>query len=55
MIANVAFFLLMFLGVITGLGRLGFEQLDSILMTIFAMTGQIDFGLVILCFWQSPC
>lgn len=48
LLSNVAFFFLMFLGIITGVERLGFVQLDAILATIFTMTGQITFGLVIL-------
>ncbi|SEP89835.1 mechanosensitive ion channel [Neolewinella agarilytica] len=48
LLANVAFFFLMFLGVITGMERLEFTQLNQILSQIFEMTGQIAFGLVIL-------
>ncbi len=48
LLANVAFFFLMFLGIITGVERLGFERLDYMLSEIFEVTGQIAFGLVIL-------
>lgn len=48
LLANVAFFFLMFLGVITGVERLEFTQLNGILTQVFEMTGQIAFGLVIL-------
>ena len=48
LLANVAFFFLMFLGIITGVERLGFTRLDYILAEIFEITGQIAFGLVIL-------
>ena len=48
LISNVAFFFIMFLGIITGVERLGFERLDYILAEIFELTGQIAFGLVIL-------
>ena len=48
LIANVAFFFIMFLGIITGVERLGFERLNYILTEIFEVTGQIAFGLVIL-------
>lgn len=48
LLANVAFFFIMFIGIITGVERLGFDRLDGILSQIFEMTGQIGFGLVIL-------
>lgn len=48
LLANVAFFFIMFIGIITGVERLGFEQLDYILAEVFEVTGQIAFGLVIL-------
>lgn len=48
LLANVAFFFIMFIGIITGVERLGFDRLDGILAQIFELTGQIGFGLVIL-------
>ena len=48
LLANVAFFFLMFLGIITGIEQLGFERLNFILSDLFELTGQIAFGLVIL-------
>lgn len=48
LIANVAFFFIMFLGIITGVERLGFERLNYVLLEIFEITGQIAFGLVVL-------
>ena len=48
LLANVAFFFIMFLGIITGVERLGFARLNYILAEIFEVTGQIAFGLVIL-------
>jgi len=48
LLANVAFFFIMFIGIITGVERLGFHRLDGILAQIFELTGQIGFGLVIL-------
>jgi len=48
LLANIAFFFIMFIGIITGVERLGFDRLDAILAQVFEMTGQIGFGLVIL-------
>lgn len=48
LIANVVFFFIMFIGIITGMERLEFVRLNSILTEIFELTGQISFGLVIL-------
>jgi len=48
LLSNVAFFFIMFIGIITGVERLGFERLDQILAQVLEMTGQIGFGLVIL-------
>ena len=48
LISNVAFFFIMFLGIITGMERMGFDRLDYILAEIFELTGQVAFGLVIL-------
>lgn len=48
LISNAAFFFLMFLGIITGVERLGFDRLNLMLTDIFALTGQIAFGLVVL-------
>ena len=47
LLANVAFFFIMFLGIITGVEQLGFERINFILAEIFEVTGQIAFGLVI--------
>ncbi|TXF89460.1 hypothetical protein FUA23_10870 [Neolewinella aurantiaca] len=48
LIANVVFFFIMFIGIITGMERLEFVRLNYILTEIFELTGQISFGLVIL-------
>lgn len=48
LLANLAFFFIMFLGIITGVEQLEFERLNQILAEIFEVTGQIAFGLVIL-------
>ncbi|MCP9235256.1 mechanosensitive ion channel [Lewinella sp. JB7] len=48
LLANVAFFFIMFLGILTGVEQLEFDQLSYILGEIFEVTGQIAFGLVIL-------
>ncbi len=48
LIANVVFFFIMFIGIITGMERLEFVRLNGILTEIFELTGQISFGLVIL-------
>ena len=48
LIANVAFFFIMFIGIITGMERLEFTRLNGMLSEIFELTGQIAFGLVIL-------
>ncbi len=45
---NLAFFFLMFTGVITAVDQLNFGQLSGILNNLFEMTGQIFFGLVIM-------
>lgn len=47
-IGNMAFFFLMFTGVITGVEQLGMTALNDILNTIFQITGQVFFGIIIL-------
>lgn len=45
---NIAFFFLLFTGIITGAERLGMTALNDILATIFQISGQIFFGVIIL-------
>lgn len=45
---NVAFFFLIFTGVITGAEQLGMTALNEILATIFQISGQVLFGIIIL-------
>lgn len=45
---NVAFFFLIFLGIITGAERLGMTALNDILATVFQISGQVFFGIIIL-------
>lgn len=47
-IGNVAFFFLIFTGIITGAEQLGMTALNDILATIFQISGQVFFGLIIL-------
>ena len=47
-IGNVAFFFLLFTGIIAGAERLGLTALNDILDTVFDISGQIFFGMVIL-------
>ena len=48
MAGNVAFFFLIFLGIITGAERLGMTALNDILATVFQISGQVFFGIIIL-------
>jgi hypothetical protein len=48
LIGNIAFFFLMFTGIITGAERLGLSSLNDILNNIFQIAGQVFFGVVIL-------
>ncbi len=48
LVANAVFFFIMFIGIITGVERLEFVRLNSMLSEVFALTGQIAFGLVLL-------
>ena len=48
LLANIAFFFIMFFGIITGIEQLGFDRINYILTEILEVTGQIAFGLVIL-------
>lgn len=48
MAGKVAFFFLIFTGIITGAERLGMTALNDILATIFQISGQVFFGVVIL-------
>ncbi len=45
---NVAFFFIMFTGIISGTEKLGLVQLTTTLNNIYALTGQILFGMVIM-------
>ena len=48
LIANLAFFFLMFTGIITAVEKLGFTQLTEVLGNLFEVSGQIFFGLAIM-------
>ena len=48
LIANLAFFFLMFTGIITAVEKLGFTQLTEVLGNLFEVSGQIFFGLSIM-------
>lgn len=48
LIANVAFFFIMFTGVISALEKLEFARMTETLRDLFEISGQIFFGLVIL-------
>ncbi|MEZ0487024.1 mechanosensitive ion channel [Fibrella aquatica] len=48
LLKNIAFFFLLFTGIITAVEKLELPQLVDILRRIFDMTGQISFGLLIL-------
>ncbi len=45
---NLAFFFLLFTGIITGAEQLGMTALNDILATLFQISGQIFFGVIIL-------
>lgn len=47
-IGNVAFFFLLFTGIIAGAERLGMASLNEILQNIFQISGQVVFGIIIL-------
>jgi len=48
LVKNIAFFFLLFTGIIAAVEKLGLPQLTDILRRLFDMTGQIAFGLLIL-------
>ncbi|MGB0839720.1 MAG: mechanosensitive ion channel [Chitinophagales bacterium] len=48
LLGSLAFFFIMFTGVITAVEKLEFTQLSDILNNVFGMTGQIFFGLIIM-------
>ncbi|MCO6478378.1 MAG: mechanosensitive ion channel [Phaeodactylibacter sp.] len=48
LLAGIAFFFLMFVGIITGVERLDFVQLTDILNNLLELTGQVFLGLIIL-------
>lgn len=47
-VGNLAFFFIVFGGVVTGIEKLGFAQLTNILNTVMQLSGQIVFGLGIM-------
>ena len=53
MVGNVAFFFILFAGIIAGVDRLGIGSVSNILNDIFGITGKIFFGGLILAvgFW----
>ncbi len=48
LLANIAFFFIMFIGIVTGIEQLGFTRMVDTLNNLMEMSGQIFFGLVIL-------
>ncbi len=48
LLANTAFFFIMFIGLVTGIEQLGFAEMVDTLNNLMAIAGQIFFGLVIL-------
>ncbi len=48
LLSNVAFFFIMFFGIITGIEKLHFVQLNEVLMDVLGLSGRIFFGLVII-------
>ncbi len=48
LISQVAFFFLMFGGVLTAVEKLGFAQLSQTLQQLFELSGQIFFGMIIM-------
>lgn len=48
LIASVAFFFIVFSGIITGIEKLEFNRLSETLRDLFELSGQIFFGLVVL-------
>lgn len=48
LIATVAFFFIVFSGIITGIEKLEFNRLSETLRDLFELSGQIFFGLVVL-------
>lgn len=48
LIGNIAFFFLLFTGIITGAEKLGMTALNDILNNIFNISGQVFFGVIIL-------
>ena len=48
MVGNVAFFFLIFTGIITGAEQLGMTALNDILAVVFKISGQVFFGIIIL-------
>lgn len=49
-VGNLAFFFIMFGGVVTGIEKLGFGQLTHILNMVMQISGQVVFGLTIMLF-----
>lgn len=48
LLANVGFFFLMFIGIITGIEKLNFVQISEVLTNLLELSGQIFFGLLIM-------
>ncbi len=47
-LSNIAFFFLVFFGVVSGVEMLGFEQLTTILYAVLSLMGKILFGLIVM-------
>ncbi|GAA5220225.1 mechanosensitive ion channel [Membranihabitans marinus] len=48
LLANLAFFFIVFFGLITGIEKLGFYELNEILSDLLHLSGRVLFGIVIL-------
>ncbi|MEL7020527.1 MAG: mechanosensitive ion channel [Bacteroidota bacterium] len=48
MVSNIAFFFIIFSGIITGIEKLEFVRLSETLRDLFELSGQIFFGLIVL-------
>ncbi len=47
-LANIAFFFVVFFGIVSGVEMLGFNQLTGILYTVLSLMGSILFGLIVM-------
>lgn len=47
-ISNVAFFFILFFGIVEGVDMLGFDRLSEVLHTVLNLSGSIVFGLIVI-------